>query len=158
MENLSMWCKLLSCFSIISSLFTALVPDDGIKKAFSTLTAVILVFILIKPADGKSLRLISELDLFGSDARSSEISELEDYSNKAIIEAAENETEKYLYNAVSASSEECTFNVSCEYDKEKIIITRVEVTGDITEETKTVILSEIRKLSDTEAEVIFKGE
>lgn len=158
MDGIGQWCKLISCFSVISSLFVLLVPEKGLKRAFNTLLTVILVFILILPLKGVSKDSLTDFDAFFDSIKASDVITTENLREKMLLQTVESETESYLDEAMLSMNISCTCQVICEYTDNEIIITAVEVYGEITPDEKVRIEGKIQEISEQEIDVYFKGE
>lgn len=158
MENLSLWCKLVSCFSVISALFALLIPENSLKKAFNTLITLILVFILIHPLDGKNYDYILRFDGFSAEETEVQNSDISTVRNEMLLGTVKGEAETYLNEIMSSCGIDCTCSVVCDFKGEEICITAVEINGDVRSGNETVIYNKVQEISESKIDVIINGE
>ncbi len=158
MEQLNLWCKIVSSVSVISAVFMLVVPESKIKKAFKTLLTLILLFSLLFPFKTGDIVLSSFADKITSFHANNYKAEINDYKDIAVIYASQTEIENYLTETFSVSGIDCDCRVICDYDGEKIHIVKIEIEGDLSDEEKKFMCFKINEISDEETEVIFNGE
>ena len=158
MDKTSLWCRLISSFSVISALFLLMVPEGALKKAFNTLLTVILTFVIIFPFGGEKKELLSlaeSLDLLKAEEKTID---LQEYDSAALIYAAESEIESYLNETLESKKINCVCKAVCVYKNSEIHIAEVKVSGTIGKEDEASIRKAIEEISAGEAEVHFEGE
>ncbi len=158
MDKINLWCKLVSTVSVVSSAFLLLIPEGRLKKSFNTLVAVILIFSVFMPLNEKEN--IDLLSIFNdsSEAKAELENEIEIYVDSSLVLCAQNETEKFIRNIMVNLNVTAECKVKCEYIHDKLLIKRIEVTGDINANNISDLYDEIKKICTDDTEVIFNGE
>ncbi len=154
MEKLNLWCRLVASVSVISSLMSLVIPESSIKKTFNTLMCIILVFSLIHPLSGGKTSVLSFADKINGFDFKNRDTEINDYSQIALIYAAETEAEKYIENLIG----KCKCKVICNYDGETVQIVNINIEGEFDDGEIMDYYTEIIKICGDCTVIEFNGE
>lgn len=158
MEKLNLWCKLIACVSIVTSVFSLVLPESRQKKSFKTTMSIILLFAFVYPLSEKADFTV-ELNKSIINTHGESLDEkAAEYGNLPLIYAAETETRKYLEEILADIGIICECEVDCSFTDESITIDRVIINGNISNNDRQIIISRISELANNETEVILNGE
>lgn len=152
MDDLILTLSSICLVSVLSGILSALIPSGGIKKAFSTLCAVILIYTIVSPLTALGKKRISE-DVFSTERISEKLS-YEDRTAQVML------YENILSKALSDNLIQEGYDVDVKVkacNAEEPIVESVTVTGRLSDEEKIFIEGILRK-SFKEVAVIFTEE
>ena len=156
MEDIRQWIKIISAVTIIGGILSALLPRNNLKSAYKMLFGVVFVYAVMLPAINYNM---FDLNIGNYLDDNYEISESFDkYSKQAIVDSAEKSIEDLFYSYSSEHNISCDFMVKCVLGDEKILISELDVLGDITEKQKAAIIDFAVNSGLDKNIIFFSGE
>lgn len=158
MDQFENWCRNITLFSIVSSVFSFILPEDGNKKIFNVFLSFIMIFIAFGSFRNNE-DSVFDFDVIFTKNNSLNIEEKADeYKKGALLEVSESEIEKHIKDSLFKSGIVCECSVSCFYDKDIIKVKYISIEGSITEKDKKVLNEIISEITDNETDIILNGE
>ncbi len=156
MDKIKQWTLIISAVSIVSGILLSLIPKGNLKPAFKTLSTVILVYAFFLPLiDTNGVDF--SIDEYLND--NYEVSEsLDKYAKQSIISSGEKAVEDLLADSAEKEGVECEFKVTCEVTDSEMIISKITVRGEVSENEKNIIRRIGSQLGFDEAVIEFEGE
>lgn len=156
MEEIKKWSLLISAVAVISGVLLSVLPEGKLKKAYKTLTGVILVYAFLYPVvSGHYVNFtVSE---FLSD--NYEISEnIDKYALSAVIGSAQKAIKELIENELEKKSISSKVTVECTEKDGEVKIASVSFLDNLSEEEKDEVIDICLSLGIDEKIVKFTGE
>lgn len=156
MEEIKKWTLLISAVAVISGVLLSVLPEGKLKKAYKTLTGVILVYAFLYPlVSGHYIGFT--MNEFLSD--NYEISEnIDKYALSAIISSAQKAIKELIESELEKKSIESKVTVQCTESGGEIKVTSVSFLDDLSDTIKSKVIDICLSFGIDKDIIKFTGE
>lgn len=154
MENIKSLLTLVSALSVLCGAALSLVPESKLKKAYSSLTAIVLLFAVISPLTDTAGISETLKEILNSGYEYEE--QISEKYNGSVEDAFERGVEKALKEALAEAEIEIqSVSAECKAKQEEVVISSVTVVGDLEAEDIEAAEKIIREYTQAKTKIIF---
>lgn len=156
MNEIKQWATMISSVSVISGVLICVLPKSSHKNLFKTITGIVLLYAVITPiigADGIDFNIEDYLKDNYSVSES-----IDKYALSSVVDSAEKAIEEILLKEAQRVNIPCSFICECDVEDDKIVLTALTVTPELSDENMKIIEEFAVSLGFDKSIISFEGE
>lgn len=138
MESVKKWTLLISAVAVVSGILLSVLPEGKLKKAYKTLTGVILVYAFFYPVVSGYYVDFSVKDFLSDNYEISE--NIDKYALSAVISSAQKAIRELLEDELQKKNIHSSITVECGESEGEIKIISVSFSDLLTKEEKNEVI------------------
>ena len=156
MNEIKQWATMISSVSIISGVLICVLPKSSHKNLFKTITGIVLLYAVITPIIGADGIDFNIEDYLKDNYSVSE--NINKYALSSVVDSAEKAIEEILLKEAQRVNISCSFICECDVEDDKIVLTALTVTPELSDENMKIIEEFAVSLGFDKSIISFEGE